>query len=210
MTRHDRSAAVSLFLLLAFLVSACDRSPTRPTPGSPVVEEPPNPPPPTPAPQPPIGIAGEYDAVLRVSAACAESPIGPFFENLPEKTRSRRYAATVSGPSDSAVVYLAGPNLKLDPIWAFGTAIGISQSGQRVTLRTWSGWAPDVVDEVAPGESLMFSILEGAGDVVAGRVEVTWRGRISLVETETPGNWRTLTECDAEDHELFLLPRGNP
>lgn len=208
MTWNSRPAALAALCLLAPFVSACDDPPTQPTPGPPVVEAPSDPPPPAPPPR--IPIAGEYDAILRVSAACADSPIGPFFENLPEKTRSRRYAATVSGPSDEAVVNLAGPHLKLDPIWAFGTTIGISQNGQRVTLRTWSGWVPDVVDEVRPGESLTFSIHGGDGEVVAGRVEVTWRGRISLVDTADPGNWRTLAGCDAEDHELFLLPRPSP
>lgn len=206
MPRTNGHAALAAGCLLSLLLCACGGSPTRPTP-PPAVEAPSDPPPPPPAPAPPIPIRGAYDAVLRISASCGASPVAEYFDNLPEKTRSRRYPATVSGPADDALVKLASSSLRPDPVWGYGDYIGIAQHEQRVDLRTWSGYAPDIVEELEPGASLAISIWEGTGQVVAGRVEVTWQGRVSLVDTRPPDGWRTLAACDATDHELFLLPR---
>lgn len=188
--------------LLGVVSIACTSDP--PTAPAPTVTPPAPEPPPPPPPAPQSAIAGEYDLHVRLSASCTASNVASFFD-VPGAGRTRMYSATIAGP-DPALVQVRGENVG-EPGWFFGDSFGIGQDGKSITLLSLHEHAPEIMQEISPGEWLMFFLASGTGEVLDGRIEARWQGRVSLVATTILIAWNVVSECEADDHELLFYPR---
>lgn len=201
MKRH-RPLIYAIAGLLGVVSIACTSDP--PTAPAPTVTSPAPEPPPPPPPVPQSAIAGEYDLHVRLSASCAASNVASFFHDSPAG-RTLTYSATIVGP-DTALVQVRGEDVG-EPGWFFGDSFGIGLDGKRITVLSRHEHAPEIMQEISPGEWLMFFVSGGTGEVLGDRIEARWQGRVSLVATTILIAWNVLSECDADDHALLFYPR---